>query len=145
MNLLLPHILLNILTLHKCKVGIHIKSFNQTSIGTQFMAEIASITDMAFIVQDSSLDMSYDTNGFGKACLTSFSEKALDTVKFEKRFKRAVKILLGAISEIEYSKTDYRPTVIEYPPIVSIMSIMTTASSSGNTNIQWSMLIPGDG
>ena len=125
-NSLLPKVLLHVLTLHECKVGIHVTSPNKTTIDNRFMSEIIPATGISIVVQDSSLDLSYETND--KACITSFSERALDEISFNNRHKRPIKILLGNFSKTNYAKPNYRPIVIEQPPLVSI----TTASYSSS-------------
>ncbi len=128
-NSVLPNILLHLLTLHECKVAIHILNGNQTQADLIFVNEIIYELPIPTLVQDISIDSSDETSVFGKACFMSFSETALVNVQYAYKRKRPIKILLGTTYYTPYEKTDYEPIIIESPPIISLKE---ATLSSGN-------------
>ena len=122
---IIPRFLCHLLTLHECKVVIQVLSQNKTHNEVRFLKQIIPHLDalnISMVIQDHS-DMSFETSQFGKACLVSFSQKALDQVSFSKRRKRPVKILLASITSHKFPKADYQPAVIEYAPVVNLKQL----------------------
>ena len=127
-NSIMPNLLMHLLSLHECKVVIHVQNENKTQLDYSFITHIEHDLNVPFLVQDLSIDMSDETSIFGKACITSFSEAGLDQVSFVFRRKRPTKILLGNISTFSYPKLAYEPIIVENAPIISL--IETSLSSS---------------
>ncbi len=128
---MLPNILFHLLSLHECKFAIHVLSKNETRNDNEFMSQF-SASNASILVQDSNIDMSYNMNINGKACIMSFNESALEKVPFENRRKRPIKILLGGISTIRHDRTDYEPGIVEQPPIISILQASSIHIDSFN-------------
>ncbi len=117
---LLSNLLLHLVTLHKCKIAIHIPIGNRTQLDDTFVHEVLYNLPVSTLVQDLSIDSSYETSVFGKACFTSFSKSALEQVQYIYRQKRHVKILLGDVYNTPYPKPDYEPVIVENPPVISL-------------------------
>ncbi len=128
-NSVLPNILFQLLSLHECKVAIHVQNGTETKAKDDaLISRIGSELQMSLLVQEADMDLSYETCMIGKACIVSFSEEALAGLHFEYRCKRPVKILLGSSYSRGYPEVDYQPIVFEFAPVVSLTE---TAFNSG--------------
>ena len=125
---LIPNLLLNLLSLHECKVAIHILSEIETQLDNELLSE--TIGDWNVFVQDSNVAITSEVIFSGKACIMSFSKSALLNITFTMRHQRPVKILLGDIYTQSYKKPEYEPVLVELPPIVSVKNALFSSSKS---------------
>ena len=124
----LSNVLLNILNLHECKVAIYILTANETRTDDVFIDQVSLISNIPFWIQETNIDLSYETCPIGKACLMSISEETLGNVTFGQPCKRPMKILLGSLDTTENPKPDYEPLIVEYPPVISIFNTALSPS-----------------
>ncbi len=117
---ILFNVLLHLFTLHECKVIVYLPNINNTNVDYEFITEISPLLNISLLVQNVDIDMSHELNMIGKACIMSFSESALSEFAFNNRQKRPAKILIGKIYSFKHTKPDYKPIIIEYPPVISV-------------------------
>ncbi len=110
--------LMQLFMLYECKLIIHIAHENATRIDHSFLSKITARLSLPLL--ELTPRTSYNTEVQVKACIVSFSDTILSQTEFKKRHKRPVKILLGSFYSLESPKHDYRPALVEFPPLVSL-------------------------
>ena len=126
-NLAFHNFLLQLFMLYDCELIIHIAEKNHTRNDHYFLSGISPLLSASVLVLAPDIPSGVDIHA--KACITSFSEAALAQAALKRR-KRPVAFLLGNIYTLAPPRFDYRPSVIELPPIVSLKGTSLHSSKS---------------
>ncbi len=124
-------VLLHLLSWHHCQIVIHLQSENRTQQDNVFMSQVIPELNVALMMlQTKTTEDTFTSSLDIKTCITSFSEAAIEQYQFDlnSKHKRPVKILLNKMYSRGFPKPNYRPIVVEYAPVISLITASFSTS-----------------